>query len=320
MFGSGEKMIPVYMINGFLESGKTEFIKFTIAQSYFQIRQTTLLILCEEGETEYEEELLKKTRTVMEVIDDEDNFTIENLEKLVEIHKPGRIIVEFNGMWNCKDLILPDNWGVEQQITMIDASTFPVFYTNMRSLVAEMVRKSELIIFNRCDGIKELSSYKRNVKAVNPRAEIVFEGSEGEINEIMEEELPYNLNADVVELDNYGFGVLYLDMMDHAERYVGKTVRFTGMVLRPNDFPDGYFVPGRMAMTCCAEDMAFLGYACQFDGAKNLEEKSWVRVTAKIEMEKFVAYQGVGPVLHALEVSSVKQPKQPVIDFTSPNA
>jgi len=312
-------MIPVYMINGFLESGKTEFIKYTIAQPYFQSKGTTLLILCEEGEVEYEAKLLKKSRTVMEVIEDEEDFTIEYLEELVKKHKPVRIIIEYNGMWNCKDLVLPDDWGVEQQITTIDASTFPMYYNNMKSLVAEMVRKSEMIIFNRCDGITELSTYKRNVKAVNPQAEIIFEDSEGEINEMMEEELPYDLNADVIELDNFGFGIWYLDMMDHPERYEGKTVQFVGMVLRPKKFPAGFFVPGRMAMTCCADDMAFLGYACQFDGAKDLPEKSWVRVTATIKMENFAAYKGIGPVLYSKSVSAAKEPKVPVIDFSAPN-
>ena len=79
-------MIPVYLINGFLESGKTEFIKYTISQPYFQTRGTTLLILCEEGELEYEEALLKKTRTVMEVIEDEEDFTIEQLMELEKKH------------------------------------------------------------------------------------------------------------------------------------------------------------------------------------------------------------------------------------------
>lgn len=310
-------MIPVYMINGFLESGKTEFIKYTIAQPYFQSKGTTLLILCEEGEEEYDAKLLKKSRTVVELIEDEEDFNIENLEELVKKHKPIRIIIEYNGMWNCKDLYLPDDWGVEQQITTIDATTFQMYYTNMKSMVAEMVRKSEMIIFNRCDGIKDLSTYKRNVKAVNSQAEIIFEGSEGEINEIMEEELPYDLKADVLELDNLGFGIWYLDMMDHPERYEGKKVQFVGMVLRPKNFPNGYFVPGRMAMTCCADDMAFLGYACQFDGAKDLPEKSWVRVTATVHMEKFAGYRGVGPVLHSTSVSAAKEPKVPVIDFAS---
>lgn len=316
MFESKKKRIPVYMLNGFLESGKTEFIKYTIAQPYFQSKKTTLLILCEEGEIEYEEELLKKTRTVIELIEEEEDFNIENLEKLVEKHNPGRIIIEYNGMWDHKNLYLPDCFSVEQQITTIDASTFPIFYTNMKSMVAEMVRKSEMIIFNRCDGIKELSSYKRNVKAVNPQAEIIFEDSQGEINEIMEEELPYDLKAEVIELDNNGYGIWYLDMMDHPERYIGKKIQFVAMVLRPSDFPDGYFVPGRMVMTCCADDMAFLGYACQFDGAKDLAEKSWVRVTAEVQIGRFQGYRGEeGPILHSLSVSAAKEPKQPIIDF-----
>ena len=146
-----EIMIPVYFINGFLESGKTEFIKYTISQPYFRTKGTTLLILCEEGELEYEADLLKKTKTVMEVIEEEEDFTIEQLLELEKKHKPERIIIEFNGMWNMKELKLPIHWSIDQQITMIDASNFPMYYTNMKSMVAEMVRKSEMIIFNRCD-------------------------------------------------------------------------------------------------------------------------------------------------------------------------
>ena len=64
-------MKPVYVINGFLESGKTEFISFTLAQPYFRVKGKTLLIVCEEGENEYEEALLKKSRTELVFIEDE---------------------------------------------------------------------------------------------------------------------------------------------------------------------------------------------------------------------------------------------------------
>ena len=56
-------MKPVYIINGFLESGKTEFISYTLGQPYFQVKGKTLLILCEEGEVEYDDILLKASRT-----------------------------------------------------------------------------------------------------------------------------------------------------------------------------------------------------------------------------------------------------------------
>ncbi|MBQ7359042.1 MAG: GTPase [Lachnospiraceae bacterium] len=308
-------MKGVYIINGFLESGKTEFITYTLSQPYFQIRGKTLIVLCEEGEVEYDATLLKKSNTVVELIEEEEEFTASKLLELEKKHKPDRIIIEYNGMWNFKDMKLPWHWKMEQQITTIDGSTFPMYYNNMRSLLAEMVRKSEMIIFNRCDGIEDLATYKRNIKAVNPQAEIIFEGKDGEINEIFEDDLPYDLSQETLVLDNYGYGIWYLDSLDHLERYAGKTVEFTAMVLHPENYPDGYFVPGRMAMTCCADDMAFLGFVCKYDGAKKLEQKEWIKVKAKVEVEYWADYKGEGPVLHAISVEKTKEPKAPVINF-----
>lgn len=308
-------MKPVFVINGFLESGKTEFIQYTLAQPYFQVRGKTLLIVCEEGEVEYDKELLRRSKTVMEVIEEEEDFNPSRLLELEKKHKPERIIVEFNGMWNYKNAGFPFHWSLEQQVTTIDARTFPMYFANMRSLLAEMVKKSELVIFNRCDGIEDLSTFKRNIKMVNQEAQIVFEDSNGEVNEIMEEELPYDLKQDVIELDEEGFAIWYMDSLDHPKRYDGKTVRFMAQVLKPEKFPKGYFVPGRMAMTCCADDMAFLGFACEYAGTDSLTNKQWVMVTASITIQYFEDYKGEGPVLHAKEVTSCKAPKNEVLSF-----
>ncbi len=310
-------MKPVYIINGFLESGKTEFIRFTLNQQYFQIKGKTLLLVCEEGETEYEEELLKASRTVLEIIENEEDFTPAHLTELEKKHKPERIIIEYNGMWNFKNMKLPMFWKVEQQITTIDGSTFPMYYTNMRSLLAEMIRKSEMIIFNRCDDVRdELNGYKRNIKAVNPSAEVVFEDANGEIDEIFEEDLPYDLKQDLIVLDDVGYGIWYLDSMEHLDRYLDKKLQFTAMVLKPEEFPEGYFVPGRMAMTCCADDMAFLGYACEYAGVAALKQQEWVKVTATVTREYWKDYKGEGPVLHAISVEKTKAPKEKIISFT----
>ncbi len=309
-------MIPVYMINGFLESGKTEFIQYTLSQPYFQTREKTLLIVCEEGEVEYDEAILKKSNTVLEMMEDEDDFTSQKLIQLEKKYRPARIIVEYNGMWNVKKMKTPWHWKIEQQITCIDGSTFSTYFTNMKSLLAEMIRKSELIIMNRCDNVlADLPSYKRNIKAINPKAELIFEDKNGEVNATLEEDLPYDVNASIIKLDDMGYGIWYLDVLDNMERYRGKTVEFLAMVLIPEKFPQGYFVPGRMAMTCCADDMTFLGYACEYEGATKLQQKDWVKVTATIHTEYFAAYNGKGPVWHALSVEKVKAPKEEVISF-----
>ena len=310
-------MIPVYIINGFLESGKTSFIKFTLGQKYFQIPERTLLIVCEEGEVEYEKKLLRRSGTDMEIIEDQDDFTVEALEMLVKRYKPGRILIELNGMWNPKELKYPKDWEIEQQITTINASTFSMYYTNMKSLVSEHVRTSELVIFNRCDdAMTDLPNYKRSIRAVNSAAEIIFEDSKGEVNVSLDEELPYDLNADIIELDDAGYAMFYIDAMDNPDRYEGKVLSYVGNVMKPSKLPKGYFVPGRMAMTCCADDMAFLGYVCKYDKADDFAEKDWVRVVAKVHIENMEVYGGLGPVLYVQEAEKVRAPKDEVIDFS----
>lgn len=308
-------MKPVYMINGFLESGKTEFILFTISQPYFKTKGTTLLLVCEEGEVEYDEKLLKKTKTEIEFVENEEDFNPSHLLELEKKYNPERIIVEYNGMWNNKNRNMPFHWTVEQQITTINAQTFPMYYNNMKSMVADMVRASELVIFNRCDGIEDLGAYKRNIKAVCPQAEIVFEGKDGEINQIFEEDLPYDLKDSTLILDGQKYGIWYIDCMDNLDRYVGKTIKFTARAMKPKKFPEGFFIPGRMAMTCCADDMAFIGYACKYDRMNDFAEGDWVDVTAQVRKEYFSDYKGEGPVLYATSVTKGKKPEDDVITF-----
>ena len=91
--------VPIYLIAGFLESGKTTFLRFTLEQDYFRIDGKTLLILCEEGEEEYDTAKLARYNTVIEHIGSEEDFTTEKLETLQLLHKPERVVLEYNGMW-----------------------------------------------------------------------------------------------------------------------------------------------------------------------------------------------------------------------------
>ena len=47
--------IPVYIFMGFLDSGKTTFVKETLLDREFTGGAKTLLLVCEEGEEEYDE-------------------------------------------------------------------------------------------------------------------------------------------------------------------------------------------------------------------------------------------------------------------------
>ena len=48
--------IPVYLFTGFLDSGKTTLIRQTLLRDHFGEGAKTLLIVCEDGDEEYEED------------------------------------------------------------------------------------------------------------------------------------------------------------------------------------------------------------------------------------------------------------------------
>ncbi|MFQ8839887.1 MAG: hypothetical protein ACLR8P_01885 [Clostridium fessum] len=207
--------------------------------------------------------------------------------------------MEWNGMWNLDALKLPNDWDLYQQITIIDGSTFDLYLQNMKPLIGAMVRNTEMIIMNRCDEIEDLDVYRRTLKGMNPQVQIVFEDAEGEIEEVTEADLPFDVNAEVIEIPPEAYGIWYIDAMDKPDRYRGKTVEFTGMVLKTPDFPKNNFVHGRMAMTCCEADMTFLGFMCKAKNARLLETKDWVKVRARVEYEYMPEYEGEGPMLYA---------------------
>ena len=306
-----EPNVMVYLMTGFLDSGKTQFLKFTLQQDYFQIDGKTLLILCEEGEEEYNPMEMLRYGVVMETVEDQDGLTEEYLEEMNRKHEPDRVVIEYNGMWKVSDfeaMKLPEGWGIEQKLTTVDASTFQMYLTNLKPLFVEMVRGAELVLFNRCMDLKPLPGYRRSVKVVSPQAEVIFEDENGEIENIFEDDVPYDLKAPVIKIAREDYGIWYVDMMENPDRYRGKTVEFTAKVLKPRAFPSKVFLPGRMAMTCCADDTTFLGYVCRSAYAPKLKPGQWVTVRAKVRYANVSVYRGEGPVLEAETIT----PAEPI--------
>ena len=312
-----EPDIMVYLMTGFLDSGKTQFLTFTLKQDYFQIDGKTLLILCEEGEEEYDPMEMLKYGVVIEKVGDQEDLTAEWLEEMNRKHEPERVVVEYNGMWKVSDfenLELPDGWGIEQKITTVDASTFQTYLTNLKPLFVEMVRGADMVLFNRCEDIKPLAGYRRSVKVVSPQAEVIFEDEQGEIENIFEDEVPYDLKAPVVEIAKEDYGIWYVDLMENPDRYKGKVVEFTAKAVKPRTFPSKVFLPGRMAMTCCADDTTFLGYVCKSSYAPKLKPGDWVKIRAKVGFANVSVYRGEGPVLEAEHIE-LAEPIEELVYF-----
>lgn len=297
-----EITVPIYLLTGFLESGKTSFLNFTLQQDYFYTEGRTLLILCEEGEVEYDKAVLEMSNTVVEAIEKEEDLTTDRLAAMDILYQPERVIIEYNGMWlvsNFEKMEKPAGWGIEQQITCVDASTFQMYMANMKSIFMDMVRGSDMVVFNRCKKEDPLATYRRGIKVANQRAEVIFEDEEGELDDIFQDEMPFDVNAPEIEILPEDYGIWFVDAMDHPETYEGKTVKFKARVMKPRGMGSKFFVPGRTAMTCCADDTTFLGYVCKSAFAPKLNPGQWVEVTAKVGIENRMEYQGEGIVLYA---------------------
>ncbi len=308
--------IPVFLINGFLEAGKTQFVSYTMGEDYFQIEGNTLLLVCEEGETEYDDEELGDYNTKKMIIEDIDELKKVKLEKLNEEFKPDRVIIELNGMWDPARIELPDKWVLYQQITIMDGSTLDSYLANMKALMGPMLKETELVIINRCDGreMSELSDWKRKLRPMLQKgSDIVMENKYGEIPlETLPEELPYDIEEDVIEIKNEDYGIWFFDCKDNPERYKGKKLSFTARIMKSERFDKSYFVPGRMAMTCCEADMTFLGYLARYNDIDAFGDGAWVKLVAEISIERRKEYESIGPVLNVLSMALTGPIEEPV--------
>lgn len=317
---SMQEFIPVYLITGFLESGKTTLIKSMLADEEFSRRSTggkqnTLVICCEEGIEEYDEEQLKKVGASLVMLDSAEEITTERMAELAETYKPERVIIEYNSVWTIERLggcMLPRLWEVVQIMTTVDATTFDNYFTNMRQIMTDPMKVADLVLFNRCDPKASKSPWRRQVKAVAPRVNVLFENTDGTSEDgVADEDLPYDMKAGIIDIADEHIPTFYIDSMDHPERYDRKTVRLVGQVFNDKKMPKGFYFFGRMAMTCCADDIAPIGWITQ--GLARPSTKNYVKLTASCK--KVEAEGEPMLLLTEVRVEPAPAPKEKVLSF-----
>ena len=308
--------IPVYLFAGFLDGGKTSFINGILADGFAR-NERTLLLCCEEGTEEYDPRVLGNVTVVN--VEDEADLTRAFLKQCEKKHRPKQILIEYNGMWPLQKLYqetLPDNWVLYQVMTMVEAATFDVYAKNLGQLMMEKITNADMIVFNRCDEALRTSLRQRNLKMVNRRANIYLENVDGTSEDYADGTVcPFDLDQDIIDIPDDDFGVWYVDVMEHPERYEGRTVRAKTVVCHLPQYP-GEVVLGRFAMTCCVEDITFLGLVGRGDGFDAYANRAWADVTGVVQLEPHKAYEGeVGPVLRVTALSPADKPGQEVLTF-----
>ena len=296
---------PVYLFLGFLESGKTKFIQETLEDERFDTGESTLLLVMEEGEEEYDESRFKVQNVHISYLNGKDELTEANLASLQEMYGATRVLVEYNGMWLLKDFFeaMPEGWMINQLMSFFDARTTLNFNANMRQLVFDKIENAQLVVFNRYSDEMDKMALHKLVRGISRRTDIVYERVTGKADfDDIEDPLPFDVNADVIVIEDKDYAYFYRDLTENLEAYIGKTVHFKGIVATDARLPEGNIVIGRHVMTCCEDDIAFSGLACVLPVKMPLKTRDWLEITAKIELKKHYVYKGKGPVLAVSEV------------------
>ena len=309
------KTYPVYLIAGFLDSGKTSFINGILSDG-FAIEDRTLLLRCEEGEEEYDPKVLRNVTVV--TVDDPEDLTPKFLLAQQKKCRAQQIIVEYNGMWSIQDFYvnsMPPNWALYQIIVTAEGPTFDLYTKNMPDKMMEKLRNADMILINRCTDEQCAALRKKNLRLVNRRADIYLEKEDGSSEDYMDGTVSaFDLTAPVIDVSDEDYGLWYVEIMDNPQMYAGKTVCFRAIMCKPAQYGK-YFTPGRFAMVCCAQDMNFLAVACVGCDVSKIPERTWVEITAEARMEYWEPYGGEGPVLHVKALAPCAKPKEEVVQM-----
>ncbi len=312
------KEIPVYLFTGFLEAGKTKFIQETLEDSRFNSGEKTLLLVCEEGLLEYDPSAFSGQNVYLEQLEEESELTPELLAGLARQHDIERVVVEYNGMWMLDSFFnaMPEGWLIYQEFMFAETASFLSYNTNMRQLVYDKLKSCELVVFNRYDPSVDKMDLHRVVRGVSRRTDIAYESPDGTVEyDDIEDPLPFDIDAPVVTIRDKDYALWYRDLSEDYRKYEGKTLRVKGYIYRNKKLPAGNFLLGRRVMTCCIQDVQYMGVICDWAEGE-AADRSWAIVEAKVLLKRHRAYGAKkGPVLQVLSLSPAPPPAEEIATF-----
>ena len=310
--------VAVYLFTGFLEAGKTKFITETMRDPNFNDgKHKYLIITCEEGEEEYDPAELSENISFAS-FDDVQRITSDRLSAMQKRAGADVVVIEYNGMWTLDNFYnaLPENWMVYQEIFIADSTTLLSYNANMRQLVVDKLTSCEMAVFNRTTDTTDKMALHKLVRGVSRKANICYEDISGEIEfDEIEDPLPYDINVQTVDIKDEDFAIFYRDMTEDMAKYIGKTLRFKGIVALDKSLPRGEFAVGRHIMTCCEADIAYRGVVAKGMGSLKLSTRDWVILEGTLCEEYSKLYRGKGPVLEVKKIQKAEKPTQEVATF-----
>ena len=283
-----EKNVKAHIVTGFIEAGKTTYIQSLITNDFFHKREAgkTLILAFESGQVDYDKELLSELKD----------------------HDPDRIFVEYNamteGLWEALTEIL----DITSITMLIDHSTLDLYYRNMPQKMRDMIAVSDPVIINRAKEKEALDIYATPFRIMNTKALFLWESPMGYHEKIFGNPLPFDPSVSEIVLSDKDFPAWYVDSLEFPGNYEDKII---DAHLQVKERPDREgFMAGRMVMTCCMNDISFLGVEIAAKDI-NIQNDMFVHLKAKARVKE----EGAGKrlVLDVIDMEAEPYPKDIVL-------
>ncbi len=130
--------------------------------------------------------------------------------------------------------------------------------------------------------------------------------SENELNKI-NDEIPTN---EIAELTSENYTNILQSVHKNIDTYIGQKISFTGYVYKADGFSDNQFVLAR-DMDIGNNQTLIVGFLCNYEKAKDLELKSWVKIIGEISKGE---YNGSNiPIINIISLENSSKPASPTV-------
>ena len=109
----------------------------------------------------------------------------------------------------------------------------------------------------------------------------------------------------VTKLSTTNYTTILKTVHENIDNYVGIQINFTGYVYRVFDLKENEFVLARNMIVSSDYQSVIVGFLCEYENAKDLENDTWVELTGTITKGN---YHGDMPVIKVTEIKRVDKP------------
>lgn len=306
------KEIDTRLVYGFLDAGKTSYIRENVLSDVYRKYGFTLILCFEQGEEEYDPESLAKSSAAAVYYRGGDiaRFCLDAVEK----YRPGRIYAEMNAMTEGLREALPACLKKTFAVTLIDWKTMPLYYANFMPMMKQMVADSQQVVFRGCPSADLLAPYGQAFRLMNPKASYLRRDPMGYHEKAFEMFLPFSLEEPEIRIGEDRFLPFWLDALDHPEHYEGKKLLFADPFELRSSGADGPLSFGRVVMTCCMQDLQFMSFAAETGEEQTADcREGWITGSA-------LAYTAAGEYgrrklrLRLQEIKRAAPPENMILD------